>query len=73
MSAITKAEAAKRLKNETFRGFKLDGNGKPKLGQDKKPIIDEHPLGEDDILAVNEHDKAYHVITKDGQKHVLAK
>jgi hypothetical protein len=70
---LSHADAAKKLKDVVVRDHKKDREGKPVLDSEKKVIVLERAPTENDIIAVNEYADRYHVITIDGQKHVVNK
>lgn len=69
---LSKAEAAKLLKDQKVRVPAIE-KGAYKYDSEKRLVTVERAPTEADIVAINEHAHAYHVITVDGRKHAIEK
>lgn len=70
---LSKADAAKLLKAKKVRVPATDDDGAYRYDSEKKLMTVERAPTEADIVAINEHAHAYHVITVDGRKHAIEK
>jgi hypothetical protein len=71
--SLSKAEAVKELKGVVVTVPARNTDGTIKVDKDKRPVVIERAVTESDIIAINEHAHAYHVITVDGAKHAIEK
>lgn len=73
VETLSKAEAAKLLKDKKVRVPALEKSGTFKYDSEKKLVIVERAPTEEDIVAINEHAHAYNVITVDGRRYPIEK
>lgn len=64
-AAMTMEQAVKLV---TRQVPKKDKNGKPELGEDKKPVLESQPVPVADVLGWKEYDDHVIVVTRAGEK-----